>query len=300
VSISRQRSVADPTQHRRSDEEDESRADASADLKPHEDKKADEEQSLSADVTHEVIRREGEEELKRSTSALAWSGLAAGLAMGFSLVGEGVLKAHLPDAEWAPLVAKLGYSFGFLIVILGSQQLFTENTLTVVVPLMARPTREMFGNVARLWSVVLLANLLGALLFAFVIGRTELFKPEVHNAFAAIGAKAVASEFWLTVLKAVFAGWLIALMVWMLPAAESSQVLVIIVMTWLVGVGEFAHIIAGAAEVFYLAVTGALGWGETLTRFIVPTLLGNVLGGTMLVSALNHAQVTAGGGKGGK
>ena len=292
--------MSDSTQHRRSDEEDESRGDRAPDLSAKEEKKADEEQSLSADVTHEVIRREGEEELKRSTSALAWSGLAAGLAMGFSLVGEGVLKAHLPDSEWSPLVAKLGYSFGFLIVILGSQQLFTENTLTVIVPLMARRTGEMFGNVARLWSVVLLANLVGALLFAFVIGRTELFQPEVHNAFAAIGAKAVASGFWLTVLKAVFAGWLIALMVWMLPAAESSQVLVIILMTWLVGVGEFAHIIAGAAEVFYLAVTGALGWGETLTRFIVPTLLGNVVGGVMLVSALNHAQVTAGGGKGGK
>ena len=292
--------MSDSTQHRRSDEEDESRGDRAPDLSEKEDKKADEEQSLSADVTHEVIRREGEEELKRSTSALAWSGLAAGLAMGFSLVGEGVLKAHLPDSEWSPLVAKLGYSFGFLIVILGSQQLFTENTLTVIVPLMARRTGEMFADVARLWSVVLLANLVGALLFAFVIGRTELFQPEVHNAFAAIGAKAVASGFWLTVLKAVFAGWLIALMVWMLPAAESSQVLVIILMTWLVGVGEFAHIIAGAAEVFYLAVTGALGWGETLTRFIVPTLLGNVVGGVMLVSALNHAQVTAGGGKGGK
>ena len=292
--------MSDSTQHRRSDEEDESRGDRAPDLSEKEDKKADEEQSLSADVTHEVIRREGEEELKRSTSALAWSGLAAGLAMGFSLVGEGVLKAHLPDSEWSPLVAKLGYSFGFLIVILGSQQLFTENTLTVIVPLMARRTGEMFVDVARLWSVVLLANLVGALLFAFVIGRTELFGPEVHNAFAAIGVKAVASGFWLTVLKAVFAGWLIALMVWMLPAAESSQVLVIILMTWLVGVGEFAHIIAGAAEVFYLAVTGALGWGETLTRFIVPTLLGNVVGGVMLVSALNHAQVTAGGGKGGK
>ena len=292
--------MSDSTPHRRSDEEDESRGDRAPDLSAKEEKKADEEQSLSADVTHEVIRREGEEELKRSTSALAWSGLAAGLAMGFSLVGEGVLKAHLPDSEWSPLVAKLGYSFGFLIVILGSQQLFTENTLTVIVPLMARRTGEMFGNVARLWSVVLLANLVGALLFAFVIGRTELFQPEVHNAFAVIGAKAVASGFWLTVLKAVFAGWLIALMVWMLPAAESSQVLVIILTTWLVGVGEFAHIIAGAAEVFYLAVTGALGWGETLTRFIVPTLLGNVVGGVMLVSALNHAQVTAGGGKGGK
>src|ERR1043165_932510 len=132
-------------------------------------------------------------------------------------------------------------------------------------------------------------NLVGALLFALVIARTELFKPEVHHAFREIAGKAVENGFWLTVLKGVFAGWLIALLVWMLPAAETSHVLVIIAITWLVGVGEFAHIIAGAGEVFYLGWMGALGWGGVVGRFIVPTLIGNVLGGVTLVSALNHA-----------
>ncbi|HET7464882.1 MAG TPA: formate/nitrite transporter family protein [Longimicrobium sp.] len=277
--------------------EGEDRPEGAPDLSEQEQKKADEERSLDANTTHEVIRLEGEEELKRSTAALAWSGLAAGLAMGFSLVAEGLLKAHLPEAQWAPLVTKLGYSFGFLIVILGSQQLFTENTLTAVVPLLADRTGGMLRNVARLWGVVLLANLLGALIFAFVIGKTELFKPEVHHAFASMAKKTVENGFWLTVLKGVFAGWLIALLVWMLPASQSSHVLVIVLVTWLVGIGEFSHIVAGAVEVFYGAIVGLVGWGDTVTRFIIPTLIGNVLGGVTLVSSLNHAQVTAGGGK---
>lgn len=278
--------------------EEDDRPEGAPDLTEHEQDKAEEEESLSADITHEVIRRMGEEELKRSTPALAWSGFAAGLGMGFSLVGEGLIRSHLPPgASWAPLVAKLGYTFGFLIVILGSQQLFTENTLTVIVPLMARKTGEVLGNVARLWSVVFVTNLLGALLFALVVARTELFRPEVHRAFHEIGMKSVEGAFWVVFLKAIFAGWLIALMVWMLPAAEQSHVLVILLMTWLVGVGEFAHVVAGAGEVFYLAWSGALGWGETFTRFLIPTFLGNVAGGVTLVSALNHAQVTAGGGK---
>ncbi|HET7231519.1 MAG TPA: formate/nitrite transporter family protein [Longimicrobium sp.] len=286
-----------PSSEHEHDERDGDRPEGAPDLSEDEQRKASEEKSLDANTTHEVIRREGEEELKRSTAALAWSGLAAGLAMGFSLVGEGVLKAHLPDAEWAPLVNKLGYSFGFLIVILGSQQLFTENTLTAVVPLLSRRTGEMFRNVARLWGVVLLANLVGALLFAFVVGRTELFKPDVHHAFEELARKAVEHPFWVTLLKGVFAGWLIALLVWMLPASQSSHVLVIVLMTWLVGVGEFSHIVAGAVEVFYGAVVGKIAWIDTLVRFIIPTLIGNVLGGVTLVSALNHAQVTAGGGK---
>jgi formate/nitrite transporter FocA (FNT family) len=258
---------------------------------------AEERSAPAPAVVYEAIYGEGRDELKRGSSSLFFSGLAAGLSMGFSLISEGLLRAYLPDVPWRPLVAKLGYSVGFLIVVLGRQQLFTENTLTAVVPLLANRTGGMLRNVARLWGVVLLANLVGALAFAFVLGRTELFKPEVHHAFVDIAHKAVENGFWLTLLKGVFAGWLIALLVWMLPASESSHVLVIVLVTWLVGVGEFAHIVAGAVEVFYLAVVSQLGWGETFTRFIIPTLIGNVLGGVTLVSALNHAQVTAGGGK---
>ena len=92
--------------------------------------------AIGANVVYETIRREGEEELRRAVSALAWSGLAAGLSMGFSFIAEGLLVAHLPDSPWRPLLSKAGYCIGFLIVILGRQQLFTENTLTVILPLL--------------------------------------------------------------------------------------------------------------------------------------------------------------------
>ena len=118
-------------------------------LEPHERQKADEEEQLNADVTYEVIRREGEGELRRSPSALAYSSLAAGLSMGFSFLAQGLLRSHLPDTEWAPLVSKLGYAVGFLIVILGSQQLFTENTLTAVVPTLAQRSGRLFARMAR-------------------------------------------------------------------------------------------------------------------------------------------------------
>jgi formate/nitrite transporter FocA (FNT family) len=265
-----------------------------AGLGPTEERRADEEQSLDARTTYEVVRREGERELERSTSALAWSGLAAGLAMGFSLVAQGVLHAHLPDAPWRPLVVSLGYAAGFLIVILGSQQLFTENTLTAVVPLLARPGARMLGNVARLWSVVLLANLAGALAFAWVAARTGLFDPEVRRSFAELAREATAPGFGVTVLRGVFAGWLIAVLVWMLPAAQTAHVWVIVIVTWLVGAGHLSHVVVGAVDAFYLAAAGEKGWGAALGGFVLPALLGNVLGGTALVAALNHAQAVSG------
>ena len=130
-----------------------------AGISPFERREVEERTNISAVVVHETVREEGERELRRPPSALAWSGLAAGLSMGFSLVAEGLLHAYLPRASWTPLIDNLGYSTGFLIVILGRQQLFTENTLTVILPLLAHPSWSTLWRVARLWAIVLAANL---------------------------------------------------------------------------------------------------------------------------------------------
>ncbi|HYD51780.1 MAG TPA: formate/nitrite transporter family protein [Gemmatimonadaceae bacterium] len=264
-----------------------------AELTPEDERRASEEQSLDAPTTHEVIRREGEKELDRSAAALAWSGLAAGLSMGLSLVGEGVLHHGLPDAEWRPLVAKLGYTFGFLAVILGSQQLFTENTLTPMVPLLTKRTGELLRKVLKLWAVVLLANLVGTLLFAWGAARTEIFSPELRATFETVAQEAMRPSALSHFARGIAAGWIIALLVWMLPAASSSKVVVIVLMVWLLGAAKLSHVIAGSVEAYYLAAIGAMSHWEALTHFVLPALAGNVLGGVTLVAAVNHAQVAA-------
>jgi len=253
--------------------------------------------SVSADVVYEAVRKEGEEELSRSSSALAWSALAAGLSMGASLVAEGLIRSHLPDAPWRPLLAKLGYSVGYLIVILGRQQLFTENTLTVILPLLARKEASTLLHVARLWAVVLAANLVGVLAFAWVAGNTGVFEADLRETFLRIGQEALTGDFGTIFLRGIFAGWLIALLVWLLPAAESARVWVIVIITYVVGLAGFSHVIAGSLEVLYLVTTGAASWQQYLGGYLAPTLLGNILGGVTLVAVLNHAQVVAGGGK---
>jgi formate/nitrite transporter FocA (FNT family) len=189
---------------------------------------------------------------------------------------------------------KLGYSVGFLVVILGRQQLFTENTLTPVLPLLQRKDLATLLNVLRLWGVVLIANMLGALAVGWVCVRTGAFDPDVRYQFVTLGHLAVAHPFGELVLRGVFAGWLIAILVWMLPYAESSHFFVIIVLTWLIGVGQFPHVVAGAVEALALGSAGQKPWGDILALFILPTLIGNIIGGVTLVAALNHAQVAAG------
>jgi formate/nitrite transporter FocA (FNT family) len=263
-------------------------------LQPDEEDAAEQHKSPSGKIVYRAVLREADEEMQRSSAALFWSALAAGLAMGFSLITEGLLRHYLPDAPWTPLVEKFGYCIGFLIVILGRQQLFTENTLTPMLPLFRRKDSKTLANVLRLWAVVLAANLLGALAIALVVMRTNAFDPPVREEFAAIGHEAMRHGFATVALRGIFAGWLIAILVWMLPYAGSAHWFVIVVVTWVVGIGHFSHIIAGAVDVFALAWTGEKPWAGVVGNHLVPTLIGNVIGGVTLVAALNHAQVVSG------
>ncbi len=267
--------------------------DAIPDLSKFEREKVESRAALNALVVHETVREEGLGELERSSLALAWSGLAAGLSMGFSLVAKGLFDTYLPDALWRPLLDNFGYTVGFLIVILGRQQLFTENTLTVILPLLTQRTMRTFLCVARLWGVVLATNLLGTLIFATFVAHVPVFSPEVQHSFLHVSQQSVTGAFGPTLLKGIFAGWLIALMVWLLPAADTTRLHIIIIITYIVGLGEFSHIIAGSVDAFYLANLGKITWLACFGNFIVPALIGNIIGGVLLVAVLNYAQVAS-------
>jgi formate-nitrite transporter family protein len=254
-----------------------------------EKRQVEERTSPGGHIVYKAVRKEGEDELERSNSALAWSGLAAGLSMGFSLMAEGLLRSYLPDAPWRLLVAKFGYSIGFLIVILGRQQLFTENTLTVILPLLRQRDLRMFANVVRLWSIVLTANLIGAFLIAYVMGNTNALESGVRQAMKEIGLASMHHDFVTLMTRGVFAGWLIALMVWLLPFAETARVGVIIIITYIVGIGEFSHIIAGSVDAFYLVGTGVKTFTDYFA-YMVPILIGNIIGGSSIVAAIAHAE----------
>jgi len=251
---------------------------------------AEQRTSPGGHILYMAIQTEGEHELERTNSALAWSALAAGLSMGFSLLSEGLLRAHLPDMPWRPLITKFGYSVGFLIVILGRQQLFTENTLTVILPLLRKWNFATLANVARLWGIVLAANLLGAFVFAWVLAMTNAVSPEIRQAITEIARDAYRTDPGTVLLRGIFAGWLIALMVWLLPFAEAGRLWMIIILTYIVGLAQFSHIIAGSVDALYLVAVGEKTLGNYLFGYMLPTLAGNIAGGVSLVAAFAHAQ----------
>lgn len=244
-------------------------------------------------VIHEIIREEGEAALGRKPLALMWSALAAGLSMGFSFLTQAVLQSKAsPGHDGVTLIGAAGYCVGFIIVVLGRQQLFTESTLTVVLPVLTRRDMRTAAAALRLWAIVLAANLAGTWIFAGLLVAPTAFTQQLAPVLDELGRGAFGSGFAATTLKAVLAGWLIALMVWLLPNARSAAVLIIGLLTYVVAVCELSHVIAGSVEAAYMVLRGSAGVQDYLQRFFVPTLLGNVVGGIALVGLLNHASIS--------
>lgn len=249
------------------------------------------ESRLHARSVYEIIVEEGEAELSRPSISIFWSALAAGIAISFSLVAEAALRADLPDATWRHLVESFGYTAGFLLVIMGRLQLFTENTITPVLPALKSPSAKTFGAMLRIWSISFGANLIGAGVASFLIVHGGVLPAPVTAAALEIShhvEQMGASE---TFLRALPAGFIIAGLVWMLPSAKGSEFWMIFTFIYLIALGDFAHVIVGSVELFALVWAGDVGLGKVAAANILPALLGNITGGTGLFALLAWAQV---------
>ena len=244
-----------------------------------------------AAAIHEEIRQDGEKELERDGMALLWSAVAAGLSMSASLMAKGIFHVHLAEVPGGFLLENLGYTFGFVIVIMARQQLFTENTVTAVLPVMHKPTGGNFMLLFRLWVIVLAGNLIGTALGALAFNHMPIFDEATRQAFTVISEKVMDNSPSEMFANAVISGWIIATMVWMFPYAGAAKIVVIVMMTWLVALGDLAHIVVGSVEVLYLVFAGTLPWQEFLWPFALPTLLGNITGGTLIFALISHAQI---------
>jgi formate/nitrite transporter FocA (FNT family) len=255
------------------------------------DTKVQDSARLSALQIYEILRREGEEEMDRPVTSLWWSGVAAGLSISVSLIAEGVLQMHLPNAPWRPLVTGFGYTIGFVIAVMARHQLFTENTITAVLPVAADLSFKALARMGRLWSLVLIANLAGTLLAALFCTYAPVITPDLRQTMLEISQVSVSHPPVEIICKAVAAGFLIAAMAWLLPSADATQLQVIVVMTYVIAIGQFAHVIAGSFEGFMLVANGRIGLWPMLSGFAAPALLGNIIGGTLLFALIAYGQV---------
>lgn len=246
---------------------------------------------LRVPLIYEIVRQEGDEEMDRPAVSLWWSGVAAGLSISFSLLTQAVLVAGLPDTPWRPLVSSVGYSVGFLIVVLGRQQLFTENTIAVVLPLIAEFSARNLVRTGRIWGIVFVANMAGALAAALFCSFAPVLTQQTLDAMLQVSREATGFAWWPLLFRGITAGFLIAALVWLIPTAKGSEFFVILTMTYLIALFRSAHVVAGAVEVFMLWLSGEWGIVRVLAGFILPALIGNIIGGTALFGLLAYGQV---------
>jgi formate/nitrite transporter FocA (FNT family) len=237
----------------------------------------------------------GEQELKRSSLGLAVSGLSAGLGMGLTGLGSAVILAAVGEHPWAHLLGSLLYPLGFIAVIVGRAQLYTENTLFPV--LVVLDQRRHLLNTLRLWAVVFTANVVGALLFAALVVQTQAVPAPVIAALGRLGTHAVAGGFGHLFWAAVAGGWIIALMAWLVTASHASpigQVTLVYLTTFVVGAAQLAHCIAGSGEALCALLLGQVSAVDYL-QWLAAAALGNTVGGVVMVAMLNYGQVIGSG-----
>ncbi len=245
---------------------------------------------LSAPEVYQTIRSEGEDELARPKASLWWSGLGGGFAIAASVVARVALYDQIPDSPWRPVIESFGYCVGFVIVILGRIQLFTENTITTILPLMAAPSWKLLFKTSRLWLIVFLANVLGAILAALLAYYGYFTDSQVRAAIAI--AEPLAHTGWVQMLLAgIPSGFLIASIVWMTPNSRGFELWVIIIATYVIAIGGYTHVVVGSVEVSMLFFAGEIGLFSSIFVFLIPVFIGNVLGGTVLFSLLAYGQV---------
>jgi formate/nitrite transporter FocA (FNT family) len=198
----------------------------------------------------------------------------------------------LPDTTWAPLISNFGYTLGFLIVILGRMQLFTENTITPVLSLFLDPSLRNLGRLGRLWGIVLAANLLGCLVVAGLLVYGRLVPPAQFEGILAVSRHYGEATAMNHLTWGMPAGFLIASLVWVLPRLENAgEVLAIAIITYVIGLGGLSHVVAGSTELFVLVLNGELAPLDAILSGVIPALVGNVIGGTGMFAAITYAQV---------
>jgi formate-nitrite transporter family protein len=249
---------------------------------------------LTATQIHDNILEPGRKEMERPAASLLWSSLASGLVIGYSFVA-GAFASDLVAEPYRHAAAAAVYPLGFIFVIMARSELFTENTLVPVIPFLEHRDRRTFVKLLRMWGLLLLGNMIGALIFGWALARTRMVSPELQPAMHRMAEEATSGGFGHILYAAVFAGWLIALLTWLLASTQSTaaQIALIWLCTAPISALQFRHSIAGSVEAFYLAAGGEAGWGAMLRDFVVPSVLGNTVGGVLLVALLNYGQVAA-------
>ncbi len=246
---------------------------------------------------YEIMQEQIETGLKehnRSDLGLFLSSLSAGLEVGFSILIIGIIytlfKNESTSAQLAVMMA-LVYPIGYIFVIIGRSELFTEHTTLATIPVVNG--QATIGSLAKLWIIIYVGNLIGGYLFGSI---TLVFNGEMHiigkDFFYFVSEKMLKYSVGATLISGIMAGWLMGMLSWLLSSAQDtfSRVVMIFLVTFLISIAGLHHCIVGSIEVFmaFFAEANEISWVQFL-KFQVLATLGNIIGGVFLVAMVKYA-----------
>lgn len=238
-------------------------------------------------TSHNALVAAAEVEIAAPPHSLFWSAVGAGLAIAFSFLAASGARAAAPPG-WEHVLGALAYPLGFAIVVMGRYQLFTENTLPPVALVLERLAPV--SCLGRVWGLVLLGNLLGASAVGGFLAWPGLLTPGVAEAAVHVASVVHAPDPGVVFGRAVIAGWLVAAMVWLVHRVDRGAGLAVIwVCASLMPLLHLEHVVVGTVEAMWALASGLAPLGAVAVHLGV-TLIGNTLGGVLLVALLNHAR----------
>jgi formate-nitrite transporter family protein len=234
----------------------------------------------------------------RASLNLFLSSISAGLEIGFSVFLMAVIYSlffGVVHPSVLHIMLALSYPLGFIFVIIGKSELFTEHTTLAVIPVLNR--NASLKSLMTLWGLVYAGNILGGTLFGLIMSiipaRMGILDP---SSFEQLALK-LTNHTWTIILgSGILAGWLMGLLSWLNTSAQEtiSRITLVVLVTTVIGIGGLHHAIVGSIEIFTACLTGdAISWGEYLTVQIWTTL-GNMIGGVVFVAFLKWSHASSG------
>ncbi len=244
--------------------------------------------------------QQAERELERPARGLIVSGLLAGFGLGASVLLLAVVHSLPGLSDPARLLLSANaYAVGFVIVILGSTDLFTEYSTIALLPVLTGDAPLI--SLGRLWALVFGSNIVGGSVFALLLA---VFVPHAQrvdaSAIISLATTQLEPQWWVMVISGFFAGFLMGFLSWLLIAAREtiSQLVFVWMIATTLGFAHLHHSIAGAIEVMAALLLSEDIGGLDFGRFLLWATLGNIMGSIFFALLIRFGTFLSGSGKG--
>lgn len=248
------------------------------------------------DDIYRRAQREGERRLSMPVLEAAATAFIAGVTVVFGIAALGIVESLVhPGFSQGPakLAGALAFGIGLVLVVVGRTELFTENFFDPVAAAIGdrrRSPAARTASVLRLWTIVLVLNLVGGAVMAAILSIPGALPAGAGEALIGVAEDVASRDGWATFARGMAAGTLLTLLSYLLHAVDSAgaRAALAFLVGFLVALGPLDHVVVSGLHILFgIWLGGDVGYGDLASSALLSGL-GNVIGGVTLMT-LTHA-----------